>query len=457
MRTFAMIAALAACGTITPPNGSGDDVGSGSGSDIEEPHPPDTLYGHVHDERGDTIDFSTNEPVHTHAGPSIDLSAGCPAVYKYAYLMDDQSPVFGRQTTTNPLAWHVMTDVASLDASATAYRVRADNGAVLLDWTPTAPDSTGIYTVELHRNGAHGIAALGTQRGKMYVDVRFRDTSGSETVDSACWEHHPLAVPLQIEQLETSDLFQMSLPADSSISSLMSSSVTVYSTQVIQHAGEAVTISFDGAMPTGHYDTKYVDDYVLDSTFSNGTATTNNCGDSPCPSVAPINPPAILSDGALAGVWTTMVVDDASGSPVSLGTSWTIPARAANEAPHAYHVLIRFSDLDQLQAPASMATGLAYGEFPVASLVYTGLPSSETALQCTGQGHHVVNHNGIDLAVFWCITGQHFTRVVALDHVGLQFEPFALTVTTAGEPAPYLPNSSVAIGARSWDAGDDGI
>ena len=78
-------------------------------------------------------------------------------------------------------------------------------------------------------------------------------------------------------------------------------------------------------------------------------------------------------------------------------------------------------------------------------------------MQCTGQGHHVVNHNGIDLAVFWCIAGQHFTRVVALDHVGLQFDPFALTVTAAGEPAPYLPNGSIAIGAQTWDAGDDGI
>ena len=206
MRTFAMIAALAACGTINPPSGSGDDVGSGSGSDIEEPHPPNTLYGHVRDERGDTIDFSTNEPVHTHAGASIDLSTGCPAVYKYAYLMDDQSPVFGRQTTTNALAWHVMTDVGSLDAGATAYRVRADNGAVLLDWTSTSPDATGLYTVELHRNGAHGIAALGTQRGKMYVDIRSAPR-GLETATRRLG-HHRLAAPLQIEQLQTSGLFR---------------------------------------------------------------------------------------------------------------------------------------------------------------------------------------------------------------------------------------------------------
>src|SRR5262249_32377529 len=118
-----LVAFLTACGTVNALPGSNDDSGNGSGSDqgsgsdMEPPHPPAQLYGHIHDERGDAIDYSTGEPVHRHDGASIDLSAGCPAVYKYAYLMDQSDPLFGRQATKNPLAWHVMTDVASLDAS----------------------------------------------------------------------------------------------------------------------------------------------------------------------------------------------------------------------------------------------------------------------------------------------------------------------------------------------------
>jgi hypothetical protein len=79
--------------------GSGSGSGSGSGLGVEI---VDTT---IHDERGDTIDFATGEPNHTHAGAPITLGAtGCPAVFKYGYLLDPTRP-FGKESTPNPIAW----------------------------------------------------------------------------------------------------------------------------------------------------------------------------------------------------------------------------------------------------------------------------------------------------------------------------------------------------------------
>ena len=44
------------------------------------------------------------------AGTRIDLSTGCPAVYKYAYLMDQHAPLFGHENVANPLAWKIRSD-----------------------------------------------------------------------------------------------------------------------------------------------------------------------------------------------------------------------------------------------------------------------------------------------------------------------------------------------------------
>ena len=311
MRTFAIVAALAACGTVnevTPGGGSNEPIGgaitgeqsessSGSGSGSGSPtHPYNQLFGSVHDERGDTIDFSTGEPVHTHAGPVIDLSTTCPAVYKYAYLMDESDPMFGRQVQTNPLAWHVTPTLSPLDDSASAYRVRASDDSVLLDWTALAADDQGVYTVELHRNGTHPIAALGTTTGQMTVDVRFRDTAGNEMVASACWEHHPLAAPLEVASFAPSDLFQMSLPAHSAISTLMESGVAVVSAPVIQQVGEPVTIALTGS-PTGNYTRTIVNDYLPGAI----TRTSIACSTSPstCDMSPASNLPSDVATGAI--------------------------------------------------------------------------------------------------------------------------------------------------------------
>ena len=112
--------------------------------------------------------------------------------------MDETSPAFGRQTTTNPFAWKIRSDVAQLDASATAYRVRDRDGAVLLDWTSSAPDGDGVYSVELHRNGDHPIPKLGTEASELHLEMRFRSTGGNESIVSTCWNNVPMAAPLAV-------------------------------------------------------------------------------------------------------------------------------------------------------------------------------------------------------------------------------------------------------------------
>src|SRR6185437_4883901 len=123
-----------------------------------------------------------------------------------------------------------------------------------LDWTAAAaPDDNGLYTVRLYRNI---VSAIGEHTGKMWVDVKFVDTKGNETVDSACWENHPLAAPLEITPLATSDLFTWSLPAHSPISTAINTAsidttaqeqvgASVYQQTIVQHTAEPVMLEID--------------------------------------------------------------------------------------------------------------------------------------------------------------------------------------------------------------------
>src|SRR6185503_12714216 len=135
----------------------------------------------------------------THAGADIDLAGpGCPAIYKYAYLMDATAPMYGSAASPNPLAWKLTIADAKLDPTSKAFRVRTDTNQVVLSWTPTpAPDTAGVHRIELTRaGGAYAIASLGTRTGKFYIDVRARDWNGLETTVSYCFDNHPLAAPV---------------------------------------------------------------------------------------------------------------------------------------------------------------------------------------------------------------------------------------------------------------------
>src|SRR5688500_7834244 len=111
-------AALAGCGNVE----SKDDSGCAADAECGEGEPcnpeaakcealPDGLAIQLipttfYDERGDHIAFSTGEPVHTHAGEAVTLGgADCPAVYKYSYLLGPVTPPYGKEATSNPIAW----------------------------------------------------------------------------------------------------------------------------------------------------------------------------------------------------------------------------------------------------------------------------------------------------------------------------------------------------------------
>ena len=481
-----VVVALGACASepsaVRPGTGSGSNTGSntgsdGSGSDMtgmtgsggsaQPPPPPGTLYGSVIDERGDAIDFSTGEPVHTHAGPSIDLAAaGCPAVYKYAYLEDQTDPTFGRETAINPLEWHVTSQVGSLDDSATAYRVRLDDGTVVLDWSPaTPPDDTGLYTVRLYRNV---VAPIGDHTGKMWVDVRFKDTSGNETVDSACWENHPMAAPLEVDAAATSDLFTWTLPAHSPISTAINDAsldeaaaeqvgASVFTQTIVQHTAEPVTVHLDHSSITGAASiTEMSAWYTITETAVNEVCPTNGCIHF---SPQPTSP--IPTSGPLAATWNAHVVDTATGtiichnpdgaSPASAIDGCVLPARSANEPPHAYALVLAMSGASVLDPDSTGTLAVAEQSFTTPAgeaVAYTGTLSNGRH-SCTGFKN--------------CTDDLWIELAEQLDRAHIDFSPVQLTMQTAPDATASLESigtyatPSLSIGAQSWDAGDAGL
>ncbi len=454
--------------------GSGSDDGSGSGSGSAVV-PPGTLYGSVLDERNDAIDFSSGEPVHTHQGAAIDLSQGCPAVYKYAYLEDAADPVFGSQSNANPLEWHVTSQVGSLDDSATAYRVRLDDGTVALDWTSAqAPDDTGVYTVRLYRNGTPSVTQLGDHTGKMYLDMRFRDTSGNETVDTACWENHPLAAPLEIDAATHSDLFTATLAAHSPISPAINTAsidgtaeekvgMAVFSQEIYQHTAEPVTLHIDHSAITAMANmTAYTTQIAV------STATI----DQPCATVGCntfVNvPKTTSSSGPLSATWNMQVYDVASwtivchnpdgASPASAIDGCVLPARTASEPPHHYELVIAMSGATSIDPDATGT--LSIGEQSVVSTA--GVTTSFTGALTDGATSCPART--LPNGTTECATQTHYDSVTALDDATIAFNPFSQIYETAPDSnasletiGAYVPSTSLTLAGAVWSAGSAGF
>ncbi len=466
MMTKTLLASLlltAACASdpmyVVP--GTGSDMGSdtGSGSDTSDPpgsHPPGQIYGHVKDERGDTIEFSSGEPVHTHAGASIDLSTGCPAVYHYAYLNNKAEPKYGRQVTTNPLAFKVTTDTASLDPSASAYRVRTEDNHVLLDWTPMTADADGVYAMELHRDDNATMAALGTTVGKMYVDARFRDTAGTETVDTGCFENHPIAAPLNVAAPVAGELFGMTLQANSPISKVMTSSgAIVTSAAITQQTAEPINITIKSAAPTGTGTQTSVDMYVATGVRTSGTGL-GSCDVVNC-EIYDLAPTSGASAGPLSGVSTLTVVDDASNATVCFATqgadlTCTIPARSAAEAPHGYHLVLDRTSERSIDH-ANDTHGQA--ELTLGSVTYT----AERLADFTSCTHTHILQSTLQM---YCNEVTTYAHIIAVDKAKIDFNAIPMTLsastgTETPELVPYLAASALTFPAKTWDAGDKGL
>lgn len=415
----------------------------------------------VKDERGDTIDFATGEPVHTHDGEDIDLASGsCPAVYKYAYLMDSSAPAFGRQTAPNPLAWKLtIADVQVIEAT---YRVRNAAIEILLDWMPLADTGSGSYAVELHRDV---MPKLGEYEGQLFIDIRASDWGSLESTTTLCWEHHLLAAPLELDTVQqatgTESLFSWSLATDSSISSLMGIGLgaRIAEARIVQHTSEPIVFSGTIAATAVRYTKTVVDDHVVTAsvttTIGPGEAcsTTNGC-DVPAPT-DPLDP---SSSGSVTNYSLTLLVWDDVANTYLLTTS--IPGRTTGEAPHAYRLLGYVSQLPDLQPDPSAVIGeYSLTAFSEASRTYTGVAPGSPLVSCSDQYERCTSYG----CAPFCRSYQTYRRIIALDKATLELDNVAMTFTTSPNVAvptsapANAPQSNWVLGNLVWNAGDDDL
>ncbi|MBV8757813.1 MAG: hypothetical protein JO257_11070, partial [Deltaproteobacteria bacterium] len=403
------------------------------------------------------IDYSTGEAVHTHGGAAIDLgTTGCPAVYKFAYLEDQTHPVFGRETAPNPLAWQIqVSDATGIDSMDSAYRVRDAAGHILYDWTSIQPDSSGVYSVALYRNR---IAALGTQTGHMFIDVRFRDMFGNESTTSECWDNHPMAPPLKIGALTRGELFGWTLTANSPLSHVMKAAgADVLTQDFTQYAAEPVTIQI--SLPTFSipFTLAAVDDYYaaapVDASYPCARSMAN------CDTTAPADPADRSTSGTLSSSdWFVWIQDSAGTSTLcsAIGPSatCTVPARTATQSPLAYHLRIRMANAWGLQPfPEAAFDPSYYDEFSLGGLTYTGLAPVATT-KCS---QYVNNGDG----TVTCTQTVTYSELKAADRITLQFPAIAESFKSAVNATATLENVTTAAGlslpAVTWDSGNDDL
>jgi len=434
--------------------------------------PVNALSGSVFDERNDTIDFSTGEPVHTHGGAAIDLSSNqssCPDVYKYAYLMDEGGAKFGKETAPNGFAWTAKTDIASLDPNATAYRVRDKAGSILLDWTSIHPDASGIFKINLYRNGEHPIAQLGNTVDELHLELRLRTTTGNDTVLSSCWNNHPMAAPLEILPMEKNALFQASLPGNTQFISLgtAGAGMPVMDLPIVQQTVEPVTIALQPLAPTGTVNTTAVDTQVVMAVqaFQAGvpcSMPTDSIGCTTHPAYTTTYPTLTTP---VQGAWSVSIIDDVAGAQICAGTALqvttcTIPARQANEAPHSYHAVFSLSAQTLVANPANDPG--PFGDFTVGTTSYSGIqPQLANLTYCSRIIAHTNPMTGITYTN--CFEHTSYARIVALDRATIAFDAATLGLTTSLGNATtavtptYVAPSALTLPASSWDGGDKGL
>jgi hypothetical protein len=173
----------------------------------------------VYDELDDTIVFDERGvPIHTAGDHTVTLGRPgsgaivCPVLHKFAHRLDDPND--------NAIRWQfevVGQGAARIDAEAGMYRLRlrqsasgepgsdtgADTEVWLTEWLPaqvigTMENSVRYEAVVLRSQ----IPSLATVRGIIDFEVRGANELGVESVPVRyCWEHVPLAAPLQVRNV----------------------------------------------------------------------------------------------------------------------------------------------------------------------------------------------------------------------------------------------------------------
>ncbi|MGN6104475.1 MAG: hypothetical protein ACTHU0_05170 [Kofleriaceae bacterium] len=162
----------------------------------------------VSDEASEPVEFGseTENPTHSHTGPSIDLTAvgACPVVTKHSYLLGAAAPPYAVELPArNPILYQFVTadDGVGIASGSTQYRVgRRSGGSTqwILDWTPTgtgAPIATGVtrFAVGVYSNVVPGLA---TTPGVYDVEFRATDRLSRTSTTARCFELRLKAPPL---------------------------------------------------------------------------------------------------------------------------------------------------------------------------------------------------------------------------------------------------------------------
>jgi hypothetical protein len=427
--------------------------------DLDAGKPVVMVDAKLHSELADTISFASGEAVHTHAGPMIDMSSGCPDVYKYAYLTGTSAPPYGSEASPNPIAFHFTADSpVGLDTASSAARVRLEDGTIVVDWALLEAGADGSYPFTLYRDGSHAIARLATYEGKIYIDARFHDAFGHENVVTSCIQYHPMPAPLEILPIahETTgyNLWNMSLPADSPVSWLLGQHDTAVAGQrFVQHAAEPITVHVDMKHAGVNWTKIVADHYVATDVstqwFQCGTATSYST-DPRCqpPTYTDTDTPSFgsLSTGA---TWHAVVVDELTGNPASVctGTTCTLPARQAGQAPHPYRVISYIGYVNDLWPMSSVPS-----EYTLLGRTYTGYAPT-TVYGCTTKD---VWFDNLNVRHFECqyTTYAHF---IALDQATLAF--LGITTSYSASVGGNVPLESVGYepieitsGYHYWDS-----
>jgi hypothetical protein len=177
---------------------------------------PSAAECRVLNELNDQIDFTgahstpIHVPYHTHTNVGItQLGADCdespaPHVYKHAYLLDEAAPLYADESAKNELQWQfsLTDDGVGLDPTWTAYQVR-QGGATLVPWQTLSGGPT--FTIPLFRQASGvpwpAIPQLGTVDGLFEIDFRGMDAFGRDVSFTRCWNHHPLAAPIEVQPI----------------------------------------------------------------------------------------------------------------------------------------------------------------------------------------------------------------------------------------------------------------
>ncbi|MBS1120401.1 MAG: hypothetical protein H6Q90_2629 [Deltaproteobacteria bacterium] len=462
------LALAAGCGAAV--GGNGDDAADALALELE----PTTIL----DERRDAIDFSTEVPVHTHAGEPIPLGRGdCPAVFKYSYLLDPEQPLFGSEVAPNPLTWQVR---ATGTVAAAEYRVRTATTTVL-DWTPATAGDDATYSATLVRSGPHGIPALQTA-AQYFIDFRVRDAEDHEAIATGCWDHHPLAAPVALGTLHAavgeSSLQSFTFAADSPVSQVINARLPVHAFEVrIAHqTAEPVTMELEIAIPPASYEKTVVNDLVPQISnvdiFCGVTCAVQNLNCIPetvddvrCGSTTPGDPADATTTGAVTtGNWTVRVRDAGTNLPATECTivgrkaTCTLPGRSVTEAPKELIAELDVNGITELR-PAASGT---VEERVLAGRIYTGLEATSTKFRCD----QFATTTSLGETAHICKRLTSFSQLVALDRAKLAIAAPAITLLTAIPANAELPGTELARppyvpeltgSGLSWDSGDDDL